>query len=218
MVCAALAYSQNNVVQRPKCRGVIHGTVFDLRGQPVKGVHVTAWPLGVGLGAMLPTLRTDQSGEYRFEHVCPGRYAVIADDEAVAYRSASPMTNEFLYGSPVEEVRINANHARAELPVYLPPRPGFMVVRIIDEDTKQEVQKCTVTLEVPGQHGEPELSSMFESAEQNHVIEVPPDKDVVVHITADGFHEWSESIGAGKVVHVQSGERATLEAELDRLK
>jgi len=214
MLCAAFAHSQNNGVQRPWCRGLIYGTVFDLGGRPAKGVQLTAWPLGVGLGTLLPSVTSDESGRYRFAHVCPGRYAVIADDEKVAYESASPMTNEFLYGSPVHEVRIDASHARAELPVHLPPKPGFLHVRVTDRDTKQEVQKCTVTLAVSGQDTLPELSSLFESAEQNHVVEVPPDKDVVVRITADGFQEWSEH----KVVHVPSGTQATLDAELERLK
>jgi len=204
----------NNAVQRPWCRGLIYGTVFDLGGRPVRGVQLTAWPLGVGLGALLPSVTSDESGQYRFAHVCPGRYAVIADDEKVAYQSASPMTNEFLYGSPIQEVRIDASHGRAELPVHLPPKPGFLRVRITDRETKQEVQKCTVTLAVPGQDTLPELSSLFESAEQNHVVEVPPDKDVIVRITADGFQEWSER----KVVHIASGTQATLEAELERLK
>jgi hypothetical protein len=87
-------------------------------------------------------------------------------------------------------------------------------VRITDRETKQEVQKCSVTLAVPGQDTLPELSSSFESAEQNHVVEVPPDKDVIIRITAEGFQEWIER----KVVHVASGTQATLEAELERLK
>jgi hypothetical protein len=165
-------------------------------------------------------METDGSGQYRFQNVCPGRYTVIADYENVphAHSHFSPMLIEFLYGTRVAEVKLTATHPRTELPVSLPPKPGVMHVRILNRETKQEVLKFSVQLKVPGQLESPELSFLFDTQVREHDVEVPPDKDVICHVTADGFQEWSESAGTGKVIHVGSGNEMTLEADLDPLK
>ena len=49
-------------------------------------------------------------------------------------------------------------------------------------------------------------------------ITVPPDKDFILRINADGFHEWSESVGGHKLVHVEAGSQTRLEAQLEPLK
>src|SRR5579863_3066767 len=72
-------------VTHPSCKGVIHGIASDDRGQPVAGIRLTLDPLGVDLGYMLPDTQTNGAGEYRFEHVCPGRFTVLVDDEWGGY-------------------------------------------------------------------------------------------------------------------------------------
>jgi hypothetical protein len=205
-------------IQRPTCRGVIHGVVVDRSGEKVGGIVVQAWPLGVGLSGNLPSVETGREGNYRFEHVCPGRYTVVVDDEKAGYPHASPMVNAFLYGSPIAEVTLTVKNPQADLPVYLPPKPGLMQVHITNQETKAEIWKFSVTLKVPGQQDASELSFSFDEAVKDHQIEVPPDKDVIYHVTADGFHEWSESTGQGKLIRVTSGAKAPLEAELEPLK
>lgn len=205
-------------IQRPTCTGVIHGIVFDPSGERVKGIFVEAWPLGVALSGNLPSVETDREGNYRFEHVCPGKYTVVVDDEKVGYRHASPVLNEFLYGSPIAEVTLTVKSPQADLPVYLQPKPGFMQVHITNRETKAEIWTFKMRLKVPGQQTASEMSYLFDNSVTNHEIEVPPDKDVILHVTADGFHEWSESTGQGKLIRVTSGTKAWLEAELDPLK
>jgi hypothetical protein len=58
------------------------------------------------------------------------------------------------------------------------------------------------------------MSFIFDETVKDRQIEVPPDKDVIYHVTADGFHEWSESAGQGKLIRLASGAKATLKAEL----
>jgi len=53
----------------PHPKGVIYGIAIGQDGQPAKRIGLTAEPLGVGLGAMLPHTRTNDAGEYRFENV-----------------------------------------------------------------------------------------------------------------------------------------------------
>jgi hypothetical protein len=74
----------------PHPKRVIYGIAIGQDGQPAKRIGLTAEPLGVGLGAMLPHTRTNDAGEYRFENV-PwwGRYTVYGDDENEGYSSFS---------------------------------------------------------------------------------------------------------------------------------
>jgi hypothetical protein len=104
---------------------------------------VKAWPLGVGLSG--------KEGTYHFDHVCPGRYALVVKDEKAGYPHASPAGNAFLYGVPIQEVTLTAKNPQAELPVYLPPKPGFMQVHVTNQETKAEIWKFRVMLKVPGQ-------------------------------------------------------------------
>lgn len=78
---------------KPYPKGVIYGIAIGLDGRPGKGLGLTAIPLGVPLGTMLPHVKSNDKGEYRFESL-PwwGRYTVYAEDEDAGYShfSAGP--------------------------------------------------------------------------------------------------------------------------------
>jgi hypothetical protein len=181
----------------------------------VTGLTVKAWPLGVALSAVLPTAKTGLGGEYRFEKVCPGRYTVLPEDKEAGYPSSSPYLFAFLYGRPVAEVKLTSQNSNAELLILLPPKPGRMSVHITDRATKAEIPEFTIEMKVPGQRLSPEMKYLFHPDIKNHEIEVPPDTGFIVHVTAEGFREWGESIGSGKLVRVPSGTEAVLEAQLE---
>ena len=202
-------------IQSPQCNGIIHGTVFDLSGERVKNLKVEAWPLGVDLAVVLPNVETDDAGEYRFQNLCSGKYTVIPFDQKAGYGYSTPYLNEFLYGTRIAEVRLITKHPQAELLVHLPPKPGFMEVLLINRETKTKVLTFTVKLKVPGQHRRPEAAFDFDMQMSDDTIPIPPDNTVIVHVTADGFHEWSQSAGHGKRIRVPSGTYATLEGELE---
>jgi hypothetical protein len=215
LVLMTLGLHAQSVIQRPSCTGLIRGFVFDQSGNRVSGIRVKAWPIGVGVSGTLPSVETDKEGTYRFERVCPGRYTVLVEDGKAGYPSAGPMLNAFLYGAPVPEAILTVKNPQADLPVYLPPKPGLMQVHIINQETKVEVGNFRVMLKVPGQQDESKMEFIFDDITVRQ-IEVPPDKDVIYHVTAEGFHEWGESAGEGKVIRLASGAKATLEAELER--
>jgi hypothetical protein len=52
--------------EAPVTKGTIYGTVIDQDGQPAKEIGLTAYPLGVAPGAVLPHTKTDQNGDFRF--------------------------------------------------------------------------------------------------------------------------------------------------------
>jgi hypothetical protein len=205
-------------VQSPQCAGVIQGVVSDNQGQAVRGIKVVAWPLGVDLSVMLPNVRTDEAGKFRFEELCPNRYTVLPDDEKSGYPNISPLLFEFLYGRRVSEVRLTAKQVSAELPVQLPPKPGRIHVRVTDRTTNAEVQKFTIRIVVPHQRHTPKIEILFSPEISDRDITVPPDKDFVLRIIADGFHEWSDSVGSHKLVHVEASAQTMLDAQLEPLK
>lgn len=217
LITANSGFAQS-AIQGPRCSGIVHGIVSDMDGHAVKGIVVVAWPLGVSLATMLPTVKTDLAGEYRFENVCPGRYTVLPADASMGYpEDFSPYLFEFLYGHRVTEAMLTSKNALAMLSIQLPPKPGRMHVHISDGTTNAEILEFTIELKVPGQQLSPAMKYVFSPEIKDREIEVPPNRDFILHVTAKGFHKWSDSIGSRKVVRVPSGTEATLDAQLQSL-
>jgi hypothetical protein len=63
----------------------------------------------------------------------------------------------------------------------------------------------------------PEQQVFSMSCDSNHVVLIPPDKNLLLHVTSDGYREWDESAGKGKPLHLDSGARITLDIQLDPL-
>jgi hypothetical protein len=204
----AAASAQQNDEPRPK--GVIYGIAIGQDGQPAKRIGLTAEPLGVALGAVLPHTRTNDAGEYRFENV-PwwGRYTVYGDDENEGYSSFS--TGPVGDSTP-PEVELEPEHPEAELRVLLPPRAGFIQIHLTNQRTGAGISGMQVALMLPESSASPFFTM---SCASNHVILIPPDKDFLLHISSDGFREWNESIGKGKPVHLASGARLKIGVQLE---
>jgi hypothetical protein len=173
---------------------------------------VIAWPLGVDLGAVLPDATSDQNGEYRFEHVCHGKYTVTPDDAKAGYPSTFPDGYEFLYGARITVVRLNAFRRRAEIAVYLPPKPGRLLLHVVNSETKSEILKFVLRLRVRGQRRHPEESMEFSGIVKNSEMPIPSGKDVTVSVNAQGYK------GVSRSILVPSGTQTTLNLEVEPLK
>jgi hypothetical protein len=70
-------------------------------------------------------------------------------------------------------------------------------------------------IEKPDSHvfNDPGVFTM--SCDSDRMILVPPDRNLLLHVKSDGFREWDESSGTGKPVNVPSGNRLTLDVQLD---
>lgn len=191
--------------------GVIYGTVVDQDGKPAKGIGLDAWPLGVGLAAKLPHTRTNDFGEYRFEQI-PwwGKYGVYAEDDGAGYSQFSTGEGR----AEPQEVELTPEHREAEVKVYLPPKAGFLQVRLTNRRTGTAIPRMQVAL-APMESPEHQLFSM--SCYSNRLILIPPDKNLLLHVTSHGYREWDESAGTGKPLYLASGARITLDIQLDPL-
>jgi hypothetical protein len=205
LLTTAMAQQQNDA--RPN--GVIFGIVIGQDGQPAKGIGLTAYPLGVALGAVLPHTTTNDAGEYRFDKL-PwwGRYTVYAEDEDAGYSSFSTGTG----GSQPPEVEVTPEHREAEIKVYLPPKAGFLEIHLTNRRTGAVISGMRIAVMPMDKPASP-LFTM--SCYSTRVILIPPDKNLLLHVTSDGFREWDESIGKGKPLHLASGTRLTLAVQLE---
>jgi hypothetical protein len=204
----AIAVAQQRDEPRPK--GVIYGIAIGQDGQPAKGIGLTAYPRGVALGTALPLSKTNDAGEYRFENL-PwwGRYTVYAEDEEAGYSgfSTGPAGD-----SHPPEVELTPERPEAELKLLLPPRAGFIQIHLTNQRTGAGISGIRVAV-MPMENPESPLFTM--SCYSNHVVLVPPDKNLLLHVTSDGFREWGESVGRGKPLHLPSGTRLKLSVQLE---
>lgn len=99
--------------------------------------------------------------------------------------------------------------------VHLPPKAGFVQIHLTNRRTIVGISGMRVAV-MPMENPDSPLFTM--SCYSNHVILVPPDKNLLLHVTSDGFREWDESVGRGKPIHLPSGTRLTLDVQLDALR
>ena len=205
-----LAVATAQVHQQAVLKGTIHGIVVGQDGEPAKRLGLTAEPLVVALAAVLPHTKTNDKGEYRFENV-PwwGRYTVYADDEDAGYSviSTGPAGNSY-----PAEVEITPEHPETEVNVSLPPKAGFIEIHLTNRKNGAVIPGMVLAV-TPLE--KPEFPLFTMSCYSDHIILVPPDTNLLLHVKSDGFREWDESIGTGKPLNVPSGSRLTLDVQLD---
>jgi hypothetical protein len=206
-VLLATAVAQQHDEPRPN--GVIYGIAIGQEGQPAKRIGLTARPLGIAVGAILSHTRTDDSGAYRFQNIPWGRYTVYAEDEDTGYSSFSTAS---LGHSEPSEVELTPEHREAELKVYLPAKAGLVQIHLTNKRTGDDISAMRVTV-MSMENPKSPLFTM--SCYSNQVILVPPDENLLLHVTSDGFREWDESVGRGKPLHLPSDTRLTLTVQLE---
>jgi hypothetical protein len=204
ILAIASAFARQNA--QDERTGVIYGVVVGQDGQPAPNLRVTALPRGVILAMILPSTMTDSTGRYRFKKLQLGRYAVYAHDEEAGYPD---MSMSFYSGNaPLPEVKLTADHPEAEFRVSLPPKAGFLQINPTNRKTGAPIRSVQFKL-VPSNHPERLLSG---GSIAPKLLLLPAGEDVQVHLTSDGFSTWDQTL------HVRSGERTTLDLQLDPLR
>lgn len=120
------------------------------------------------------------------------RTSFNADDEAAKYSRVST--------GPLElhtDVEITPEHPEAAFNLYSPPRAGFIQIHLTNRATGRAIREMmTVWVSPMDKPGGP--GSFTISCYSDHVILIPPDQNLLLHVKADGFREWNESVGTGK--------------------
>jgi hypothetical protein len=206
LVLSALAQQQH----RPNW--VIYGLVTTSAGEPAKSLRIRAMPLGIGgTGGGVFETKTNKQGEYRFQKLpLWGKYRVYADDEAAGYSRVSTGPTD----GRLQEVEITPENYEAEFNFSLPRKAGSVQIHLTNRRTGAAISQMTVwvaLLETPD-------SGLFTlTGRSDDLILVPPDRNLLLHVTEEGFREWDESVGRGKPINVASASRLTLDVQLDPL-
>jgi hypothetical protein len=191
---------------------MIYGFVITPNGGPAKALSLTARPSGVAVNGGLPRAKTNDSGEYRFDKLPSwGSYMIYADDEEAGYsRSSTGPAGD----SHQSEVEITSERPKAEFNFSLPPRAGFIQIHLTNRRTGGSISGMTVAV-LPLE--KPDSGLFTISCYSDHVILVPADRNLLLHVTSEGFREWDESVETGKPINVPSGSRLTLDVQLESL-
>jgi hypothetical protein len=187
-------------------KGVIYGTVVSQNGQPGKRLWLMAEPMH---GGQWPGTSSNDRGEYRFQGLAWGKYRVYVVDDDSGYRG--DLVKE---GDEPSEVEISPEHRQAEYRVVLPSKAGFLQIHLTNRKTGAAIPWMNVSV-APTEDPQHPFDS---SRDSSLVILVPPDENLLLHVTAEGFGEWDQSAGTGKLIFVPSGTQLTLAVELEPAK
>jgi len=207
----ALEVNAFATITDPSCKGVLHGTAVSEDGRPVAGIRLVLEPLGVDLGIFVPTTRTSEVGEYRFENVCAGRFTVLVDDERAGYPPSYLI--EWMAKNP--EVNLTSEHVEAELLVHVPAKAASLSVIARNSRTNVEVPSLQIMLK-------PAKFKMYDWITINHhssePLLIPADTDLLCRVVAAGYREWQGGKKRGKQIRLASERLLTLEVELEPLR
>jgi len=195
--------------------GTLYGVVIDPDGQPAKGTRL--WAV-MQCPSTCPFWKsetvTSQGGEYHFRPLPLGRkYSVFSKKAELEYPRFSP--------PPTATVELTVEHPNVELRVDLPPRVGILTIHLTDRTTGAVIPRVLVKVKVPEAPDARWFEVWADSSNcvffHDCAIPVPPDTDLLVHVSSTGFHEWDESAGKGKPLLVHSGARLTWDIQLEPL-
>jgi hypothetical protein len=118
-------------------------------------------------------------------------------------------------------VELTVDHPNAELRVDLPPKVGILTIHLTDRTTGAVIPRGLVKMKVADAPDSRWSEGWADSSNSlffaDSAIPVPPDKQLLVHVSSTGFHEWDESVGNGKPLLVHSGARLTWDIQLEPL-
>jgi hypothetical protein len=100
------------------------------------------------------------------------------------------------------------------LKVHLPPKAGFLRLNLSNQRTGAAIGSMTVVVIWPTI---PPSLVFSIGCYSTQVLLLPPDKDLLLHVTSDGFQEWAASVGNGKWLRLTTGARLTLDVQLEPL-
>lgn len=158
-----------------------------------------------------------RTGEFRFEDLRKGKYAIFPDDFSAGYsEEAASLTGSF------SGAEITFENADAKVWLVLPAKGAFLRVNLTNRQTGDIIPDPIITFESHG--GSPQTWFRIKLMRPGCnwmtprcAVGIPADTPVVVHISADGFREWDESANGGKLLLLKSGAYEKLDIQLDPL-
>ncbi len=194
-------------------RGTITATVVDRAGQPVAGARVAVVPAGAhGIMGLIPECLTDDKG------VCSqdlqfGKYNVTARKTAEGYPDL--LANFYGQGQWPATAEISLVRPAASVTVRLGPKAGLLAIHVVDDASGEPLKQVNVTLRPAA---DPHDFSSEGLGGPDCTILIPPDEDVLVTVSANGYQPWHleehPGISQGGVVRLHSEGRQEITVRL----
>lgn len=190
------------------CKGVLKGVAANEEQQPVSGVTVVLFPL-FDVDYVLPTTRTNERGEYHFDHVCDGRFTVLVQDENSGY----PIPEWYLWLGKHQDVKLAADRQTAIVNVYVPPKGGQLLLTVRRRDTKEVIRTAEVKFKFVNHRN---LGWIRFNPLDGEKITLPANTELMCRVQAKGFHTWIDGKRKGMRIKLAPEETLALEAEVGK--
>lgn len=167
--------------------GAISGRVINANGEPVAMAMVYAERVGGSTGR-LPTVLSDEQGNFTIKHLPAGIYNIHASKEEENYPdTSSAFHNEGLTTTP--RVDLNGQQTTSYTLVQLAPKSGILSGRILDATTLKPILNAQITLR---RLDNPEFTYRLGlTIPEEGKFNVPvPSTPITVEISAPGYKEW----------------------------
>jgi hypothetical protein len=168
--------------------GTISGTVLDEHGQPFKGVQVCTYMIGAPSGSReargdCPAATTDDAGQFRIDHAAMGTIGVEAikpDEGYIAFAGTS--VKQF--------VTLTSSESSATVVLKLGPKAGVLIPTVKDKFTGKPVKDFQVSWTILDSDEADSTSGGETINQQTRRTIVPPEKYLVLTISAPGYKKW----------------------------
>ena len=197
--------------------GTISGTVLDEHGQPFKGVQVCSYMIGAPSGSReargdCPAATTDDAGQFRIDHVAMGTFGVEAIKPDQGYIA-------FAGTSAKEVVTLTSSQSSATVVLKLGPKAGVLLPSVKDKLTGEPVRDFQVNWTIVDSDEASIVSGGETISQQTRRTIVPPEKYLVLTISARGYKKWiyhdPSDPSRPAFIRFQPGEEKELLVELE---
>lgn len=169
-------------------QGTISGTVLNDHGEPFQGVEVCTYLMNAPSGSKqargdCPAATTDDAGQFRIDHVAMGTIAVEAikpDEGYIAFAGIS--VKRF--------VTLTPDQSSATVELKLGPKAGVLLPTATDKFTGKPITDFDVSWIILDSDEASSLSGGETISQENRRTTVPPERYVVLTISARGYKKW----------------------------
>ena len=107
-----------------------------------------------------------------------------AEDENAGYSIFSTGPND---PKSTKEVTLSPEQPEAEFNLHLPPKAGFLKIHLTNQKTGEPINAMLVTAT---SSDDPKGFLFSMSCSSTRTILIPPERDLLLHVTSGGFREW----------------------------
>jgi hypothetical protein len=215
LVASLPAFAQTADPSPPE--GTISGTVLDEHGEPFKGVQVCTYMRGAPSGSREARgdcpATTDEAGQFSIHHLAMRAITVEAiklDDGYVAFAGTSVKG----------EVTLTPDQPSATVVLKLGPKPALILPSVTDISTGKSVLVFQVVWTISNRDKPENNYSGGQTISQlNERALVPPNKYLVLTVSASGYKRWVYSDPSDPsrpaTIRLQPGEEKELLVQLE---